>query len=80
MKKDMLIFFAAIIIFGGTFAGFLNWLLIQPKPGAVQIKVPPPKSPPAPPKPEVRQVNEAHPDSSPLPALAEIDNFVLDTG
>jgi hypothetical protein len=48
MKKDILVFFAAIVIFGSTFAGYLNWLLIQPKPGEAQMKVLPPKSPPAP--------------------------------
>lgn len=60
MKKDMLIFFAAIVILGGTFAGYFNWLRIQPKPGVVQMKVLPPKSPPALPKPEVRQVFKWH--------------------
>jgi len=63
-KKGMLIFFAAIVILGGIFAGYLNWLFIQPKLGVVQMKVPPPKSPLAPPKPEVRQVIEAYPTTS----------------
>jgi len=54
MKKDILIFFVAIVILGGIFAGYLNWLFIQPKPGVVQMKVPPPK-------PDVRQVIENHP-------------------
>ena len=64
MKKSLLIFFAAIFILGGTFAGYFNWLLVQLKPGTVQMKVPPPKSPPAPPKPDVRQVIEVHPTTS----------------
>ena len=63
MKKDILTFFAAIVILGGTFAGYFNWLRIQPTPGVVQIKVPP-KSPPAPPKQEARQVIEDHPTIS----------------
>lgn len=64
MKKDMLVFFAAIVILGGTFAGYFNWLLIQPKPGAEQMKLPPPKLPPAAPKSEVHQAIEAHPTTS----------------
>lgn len=61
MKKNLLIFIAAIVILGGTFAGYFNWLRIQSKPGVVQMKVPPPKSSSTPPKPEVRQIIEAHP-------------------
>lgn len=64
MKKDVLILFAAIVILGGTFAGYLNWLCIQPRPEAVQIKVPPPKSSLAPPKTDMRQVVAAHPTAS----------------
>ena len=64
MKKDVLILFAAIVILGGTFAGYLNWLYIQPRPKAVQIKAPPPKSSLAPPKTAMRQVIAAHPATS----------------
>lgn len=61
MKKSLLIFFAAIFILGGTFAGYFNWLLMQPKPVEVKMKVPPPESQP---KPDVRQVIEVHPTTS----------------
>lgn len=64
MKKSMLILFAAIFILGGTFAGYFNWLLMQPKPAEVKMKLPPPKPPPAAPKSEVYQAIEVHPVTS----------------
>lgn len=48
MKKGMLIFFAAIVILGGAFAEYFNWLLIQQKHGVVQMKVSSPRLLPTP--------------------------------
>ncbi|MDO8463667.1 MAG: DUF3106 domain-containing protein [Gallionella sp.] len=45
MKGDIIVFIIALGILGGAFAGYLNWLLIQPKPDEVQVKVPPAPSP-----------------------------------
>lgn len=53
VKNDKLIFFAVIAILGATFAGYFNWLLIQPKHEAAQMKVSPPKS-------EARQMADNH--------------------
>src|SRR5574340_904760 len=64
MRKSILVFFAAIVILGGTFAGYFNWLLIQPKSGAEQMKLPPPKLPPAAPKSVAHQAIGAHPTTS----------------
>lgn len=38
MKSDILIFIIALVILGGTFAGYLNWLHIQPRPGLAKAK------------------------------------------
>lgn len=40
MKSDILIFIIALVILGSTFADYLNWLYIQPRPGVVQAKAP----------------------------------------
>jgi len=53
MKKDVLIFFAALVILGVTFAAYLDWLLIQPRPVVAQLKMSPP-SPHAQFKPDMR--------------------------
>lgn len=53
MKKDILIFFAMVAVIGGTFAAYLDWLLIQPRPVVAEVKVPLP-SPHAHLKPNIR--------------------------
>jgi hypothetical protein len=73
MKKNILIAVAVVVIFGGL-AAYFYWQHSQ-TPEPVHVQAPPP---PAPPKPEVRQVIEAPPAPSPLPALADSDNFMLD--
>lgn len=46
MIKNLLAFIAALLILSGTFAGYLEWLLAQPKPGVAQKEaLPPPSSP-----------------------------------
>lgn len=40
MKGKILIFIIALGILCGTFAGYLNWLLIQPRPMVVQAEAP----------------------------------------
>jgi len=67
MKSDMLIFFVALVILGGAFAGYLNWLIAQPRLGMVQVKV---LSPHVPPKPEESKTIAAPPALSTLPAPA----------
>ena len=52
MKNDLLIFFTALVILGATFASYLDWMLIQPKPVVAQVKVQPP-SPHAQSKPDM---------------------------
>ena len=42
MKKEMFIFLVALIILGGAFSAYLEWLHAQPKSGVAQIKMPPP--------------------------------------
>ncbi|MFZ2302773.1 MAG: DUF3014 domain-containing protein [Gallionella sp.] len=76
MKKNILIAVVAVIILGGL-ATYFYWPHSQPKPDTVQVQVPP--SPPSPPEPEVRQMIETPPVSPPLPALADSDNFILNT-
>ena len=73
MKKNIPIAVAAVVILGGLAAFFL-WQPGPPKPEPVRVQAPPPP----PPKPEVRQVIEAPPASTPLPALADSDSFMLD--
>jgi len=48
MIKNLLIFFAALLVLSGTFAGYLEWLLAQTEPGMAQKKTPSPSSPPHP--------------------------------
>lgn len=76
MKKNILIAVAAIIILG-SIAAYFYWQQSQPKPEPAHMQVQP--SPPPPPKHEIRQVIEAPPVLPPLPALADSDNFMLDT-
>ncbi len=53
MKNDLLIFFAALVVLGVTFATYLDWLLTQPRPVVAEVKVPLP-SPHAHLKPDMR--------------------------
>lgn len=39
MIKNLLIFFAALLVLSGTFAGYLEWLLAQTEPGMAQKSV-----------------------------------------
>jgi len=72
MKKNILIAVAAVILLGGP-AAYFYWQHSQPKPEPVHVQAPPP-----PPEPVVRQLIETPAASSPLPALADSDNFMLD--
>jgi len=60
MIKDLLIFFAATLILGGVFAGYLGWLITQSKPEISQAKA---YLPPSQPNPEARQVIGSNPHS-----------------
>lgn len=48
MIEDILIFIIVFNLLSGAFASYFNWLLIQPRPDAVQAKAPPVSSPFAP--------------------------------
>ncbi|OGS74920.1 MAG: hypothetical protein A2Z94_01465 [Gallionellales bacterium GWA2_55_18] len=76
MKKSLSIAVAAIAILGGI-AAYFYWQHNQPVPEPIHVQVLP--SPQPPPKPEVRQVIEAPSVLPPLPALADSDNFMLDS-
>lgn len=71
MKNPVLIGAIAVIL-GGGIAAYFYWQHGLPKPEPVQVQAPQPK-------PVVRQVIETPAASPPLPALAESDNFMLDT-
>lgn len=48
MMEDIFIFIIVFNLLGGAFAIYFNWLLIQPRPDAVQMKAPPASPLPAP--------------------------------